>query len=111
MYGKKIKSLRLTSNLTQADLADRLNVPRSNISAWESLQYPPLEVIEKICSYFKVSLPDFFNNGTGDITNLDAEEVEFLREYKDLPVDLKGFIWQAVKVTQEAYFAGLKRRV
>jgi len=53
----KIKKLRAENNLTQEQLAERLQVSRSTISSWETgRSYPDLEMVIAICDCFNVSL-------------------------------------------------------
>lgn len=54
---EKIKKLRAENNLTQEQLAEKLQVSRSTISSWETgRSYPDLEMVIEICDYFNVSL-------------------------------------------------------
>ncbi|MGD6857977.1 helix-turn-helix transcriptional regulator [Bacillus infantis] len=53
----KIKKLRAENNLTQEQLAEKLQVSRSTISSWETgRSYPDLEMVIGICDSFNVSL-------------------------------------------------------
>jgi len=53
----KIKKLRAENNLTQEQLAEKLQVSRSTISSWETgRSYPDLEMTISICDCFNVSL-------------------------------------------------------
>lgn len=53
----KIKKLRAEKNLTQEQLAEKLQVSRSTISSWETgRSYPDLEMVIDICDCFTVSL-------------------------------------------------------
>jgi transcriptional regulator with XRE-family HTH domain len=54
---EKIKKLRAENNLTQDQLAKKLQVSRSTISSWETgRSYPDLEMVIEICDCFNVSL-------------------------------------------------------
>ncbi|MEQ2527876.1 helix-turn-helix transcriptional regulator [Bacillaceae bacterium CLA-AA-H227] len=53
----KIKKLRTENNLTQEQLAEKMQVSRSTISSWETgRSYPDLQMVIEICNYFNVSL-------------------------------------------------------
>lgn len=55
--GTKIKSLRQTNNLTQQDLAEKINVSAQSISNWErGKDYPDIGNIIHLSDFFKVSL-------------------------------------------------------
>ena len=54
---EKIKKLRSENNLTQEQLAEKLQVSRSTISSWETgRSFPVLEMVIEICDCFNVSL-------------------------------------------------------
>lgn len=55
-FGEKLRSLRLEHKMTQQELADRLDLVKGSISAYEqSKKYPSIEVLIKICKVFNVS--------------------------------------------------------
>ncbi|MFZ0446508.1 MAG: helix-turn-helix transcriptional regulator [Bacillus sp. (in: firmicutes)] len=54
---EKMKRLRAENNLTQEQLAEKLQVSRSTISSWETgRSYPDLEMVIELCDCFNVSL-------------------------------------------------------
>lgn len=81
--GERIKSLRLDSNLTQAELAKRLKIARSNISKYEKSQMTPSnELIVKMAEIFDVST-DYLLGRTSDrhrpyyeLTAKDHKEID-----------------------------------
>lgn len=55
-FGNKLKTLRIQNNLTQAQLASRLGLTKSVISAYENgLRMPSYEVLITIARSFKVT--------------------------------------------------------
>lgn len=51
--GNKIKELRIKSNLTQNELAEKLNITQASLSSYETgTKKPTLETLMKICSFF-----------------------------------------------------------
>ncbi|MBO5166672.1 MAG: helix-turn-helix transcriptional regulator [Lachnospiraceae bacterium] len=55
-FGEKLRALRLKQGMTQQQLADRIDLVKASISAYEqSAKYPSLEVLIKICEVFDVS--------------------------------------------------------
>lgn len=57
----KLKIYRVTKNLTQEQLADKLNVSRQTIIAIESNRYlPSITLAFKIAIFFKVNIEDIF---------------------------------------------------
>ena len=56
MFGDIIKSLRLSRNLNQVQLATELNVSKQTISNWENNNIlPSIEMLIEISKYFSVS--------------------------------------------------------
>ncbi len=62
--GNKIYELRVSNNLSQSDLADRLDVSRQSVSKWETdSSIPDLDKLIKMCDIFNVSLDDLTERG------------------------------------------------
>lgn len=56
IFGKKLKELRISAQLTQAQLADTFHVSKTTICQWEtSKQEPGLEDLAAIANFFNVS--------------------------------------------------------
>lgn len=55
-FGNTLKTLRLQNNLTQAQLAQKLGVTKSVVSAYEnSLRMPSYDILISISKLFKVT--------------------------------------------------------
>lgn len=62
--GAFMASLRKENNLTQAELAERLNVSNKSISRWENGQtLPDYDQVLELCRLFNVSATLFLNGG------------------------------------------------
>jgi len=71
--GNKILELRKQHNLSQEQLAEKMNVARQTISKWELGETSPdLEQSRQLSQIFNVSLDDLTNN---DIKNVLIEKV------------------------------------
>lgn len=80
--GNRIKKLRLEANLTQEELANRLNSVKgkSSIANYENgSNLPSDEVKIQMCSIFNCSLDYLL--GKTDIRNYDKDEQEFRFAY------------------------------
>lgn len=56
MFGDTIKSLRLSNNLSQVQLAQNLDVSKQTVSNWENNNIlPSIEMLVKIAKYFSIS--------------------------------------------------------
>jgi len=61
LFGKKIKELRKKYNLTQAHLAEMVNVDDKHISCIESgKNFPSPELLSRFANAFKVEVKDLF---------------------------------------------------
>ncbi len=59
--GKKIKSLRIESELSQEKLAEKVNISREHISCIERGKHlPNVETLYNFSKYFNISIKDFF---------------------------------------------------
>ena len=55
-FGDKLKAARKARSLTQQQLADKVDLVKGSISAYEqNAKYPSLEVLIKLCTLFNVS--------------------------------------------------------
>lgn len=55
-FGDKLKALRKEKRLTQQQLADKMELVKGSISAYEqNTKYPSLDVLIKLCTFFQVS--------------------------------------------------------
>lgn len=69
-FGSRLKALRLQKKLTQAELANKLGVTKSVISAYETgLRMPSYDILIQISRIFKVSTD--FLLGVESRTSLD----------------------------------------
>ncbi len=61
LFGKKLKELRKKNNLTQARLAELVNVDDKHISCIESgKNFPSADLLVRLCDAFKIEAKDFF---------------------------------------------------
>ena len=84
-FGKNLQFLRhLKGNITQEELAEKMNVSRQTVSKWElGAAQPEMEKAVELCGLFNCTLDDLFR---GDMvacgeayTNLRVELVPALR--------------------------------
>ena len=81
-FGNTLKTLRLRKNLTQAQLAQKLGLTKSVISAYETgLRLPSYDVLIHIAQIFNVStdyLLGLENKHEIDLSGLTEEEITAL---------------------------------
>lgn len=83
MISERIRYLRERSDLTQSELAKRLNITRSSVNAWEmGISVPATSTIVQLSEIFHVTTDYLLlDNDTPDmvnITKLNQEEKQIL---------------------------------
>ena len=81
-FGRKLKQLRLAANLTQADLAKRLNITKSVVSYYELQERSPSpEVLIKLTKIFHVTadyLLGIDHKKLIDVSDLSKDDMHLL---------------------------------
>lgn len=82
-YGQIILELREKNNMTQTQLADKLNINSNAISKWENgITLPNEENITKLNKIFNVSIDDIYNNSSIDNKrNIKERILEYFNKY------------------------------
>ena len=90
IFGKRLKELRETRELSQAELAKRLNVAKSTVSMWENnKREPEYEMLENICDLFNVDPNYLFGEINDNLYYMDpnigslAQDMQGLPNFKD----------------------------
>ena len=84
-FGKNLQYLRrLSKNLTQEDLAEKLNVSRQTVSEWETGEaLPEMDKALELCKIFNCSLDNLFRDvmpvSDKMYSNLRLEKVKAFR--------------------------------
>lgn len=82
-FGNNIKKLRIENNMTQKDLADKLNLSRPTIGRYESDErFPDRDVILEIAKIFNITTDALFGLEIKNNTNKVMEpELSFNASY------------------------------
>ena len=73
-FGENLKSLRKNNNLSQEQLAEKVNVSRQSVSKWETGEaYPEMNNILELCKIFRCNINDLVNDSIIDLDSLDEE--------------------------------------
>ena len=101
VIGNKIRDLRVSRNLTQAELGQIVGVSMQAVSKWERGGLPDIGVLIVLADYFQISLDEMLGRKTHDECNINdtiynivlnsPPETTFERAC--------GFSWAAVKGT------------
>ena len=78
IVGDKLRELRTARNMTQAELADRLNITKSTVSAYENgARLPSYDVLIRAARLFRTStdnLLGYTSRDFMDVTGLSAKQ-------------------------------------
>lgn len=91
MLGERIKTLRMAYNLSQVDLAKKLNVSKQSVSNWENNNIlPSVDMIKKLAAFFSCST-DYL---------LEMEQEHNLLDFTGLSIEQKAHIQQLINDMQ-----------
>ena len=82
--GERIRTLRTARGMTQKEFANRINVTKSAVSAYENgSRQPSYDVLLRMAAVLRVSTDHLLGRGdreTIDVTGLTAHQISTLRE-------------------------------
>lgn len=96
----RIKILRLENNLTQKELAEKIQTSNKNIWAYENnIATPPAETLIKIADFFNVSLDYLLYrnfNINANNNSFSDDEKNIIEKYRNLSEELKHILLETV---------------
>ncbi len=106
-FGKFIKELRKEHNLTQKELADKINITDKAVSKWErGLSFPDITMLGLIANELNVTVEELLNgeksNNKDNKEKIDVEEAvkQALEKVKNKQEKRKKMIKKAKKITK-----------
>ena len=87
-FAQRLRELRKENGITQAGLAERMNVSRTCIANWESSERIPDYLCGRTDERYRVKLLD---NIDFDLTKLNGKGIEMLCEYYDYLVSSEKY--------------------
>ena len=94
----KLQKIRKENNITQEQLADKLNVSRQAVSKWESgTAYPDTEKLIQISKIFKVSLDELINDNVSTNKTSSKKKFNFMETF--------DMIFESVRKVWNMFFA------
>ena len=106
--GEKIAHLRISSHISQEDLAEKLGVSRQSISKWElGESLPQLNKVTLICNIFNISSDELLNDNI-DLSVKEDTTKQNCMEIKNKYFGTDGFRGEANKdlTSYQAYRVG-----
>lgn len=96
-FGDKLRNLIEEKDITQKELASRLNIAPSTVSSYvQNTREPDFETLKSIASFFDVSTDYLLDFGTGD--TITRQECELLRIFRTLLPEQKEVCIEQCKV-------------
>ena len=84
MFGNRIKTLRLSYNLNQVQLAEQLSVSKQTVSNWENgYIQPSIDILIRIANFFSVStdyLLGLDNKSYIEVTGLTQRQLAHIQQ-------------------------------
>lgn len=96
-FGEKLQKMRKANNLSQEQLAEKLNVSRQAVSKWEGGALPDVDNIVKISAFFDCSL-DYLMSNQEEVKEEHETEPEHMMEHeknrtvRKMPWDMKWIL-------------------
>ena len=92
LVGQKIRQIRKSRHLTQADLASRIGVTQSDLSRMENGEYKVgLDTLFRILQVFELSMSNFFEEPAAESAEsagaVQAEDVNGVKAGTDVPFE------------------------
>ena len=70
-----LKKIRKDNNLSQEQLAEKLNVSRQSVSKWESgLSYPEMDKVIQICNLFNLNINELINENISEVNEVKESQ-------------------------------------
>ena len=100
VFGEKLKKMRKENELSQEQLAEKLNVTRQAVSKWESGALPDVDNIVKISTFFDCSL-DYLMSNKEEIEEEGFNEIkeDCHRNKWKVPWDIKWLLACAIPLS------------
>ena len=103
--GEKISSLRGAANMSQGDLAEKLNVSRQSISKWETdASVPELDKLIRMSEFFEISLDELVYGRAPDKTENSSTKTFTVRTVVCLLILLFGQMIQTKNFQFHSFF-------
>ena len=98
-FGNRLKSLRVQSGLTQAQLADKLNISPSTVGMYEQgRREPDNSTLTKLCHELNVSVDYLLGTGS-NVKNSDSEIDNLILDFIDFIESRDGLTFDGIPLT------------
>lgn len=106
VFSERVKKLRKQNNITQGELAEKMNVTPTGVSYWESGKaIPNYETLQRLANYFNVSIDYLTGN---DYSKNDDDEILF-RKIDKVDENKKALLMDILNKTVESFIDDEKK--
>ena len=99
--GERIKLARKNANVTQADLATKLDIPFQSISQWErDVRKPKLETLRRIATALGVSVSSLMDESTLEAYNAGVASAGSTRNF-EMALEREKWGWYGYTGSEE----------
>jgi transcriptional regulator with XRE-family HTH domain len=85
--GKRIMDLRKEKNMSQTDLANKVDLSYAQIGRYETKNVqPPAEILKKMADALDTSVDYLINGTTDEKAQASLKDAELIRYFKDMDV-------------------------
>ncbi|MBQ2937859.1 MAG: helix-turn-helix domain-containing protein [Clostridia bacterium] len=107
-FGETLFKLRKEKNLSQEDVADKLNVTRQTVSKWETNQSTPdFDKILPLCELFEISTEELLTGRKPEENNTKVEEQEVEQEKAPTKEEVRKKSAEVVSTSVFIYIAAV----
>lgn len=104
--GERIKIMRQSRNMSQVELAERINLKRSTIGMYErGEREPDLDTIEALADVFNVPMSALIDRKNQPDTMTELEQQELIQLFASLPEDAKHRFLDLMRTVAEAHIS------
>jgi transcriptional regulator with XRE-family HTH domain len=83
--GKRIQELRKQAGLTQAQLAEKIDISHTQLTRYESKDVqPPADVLERLANIFDTSIDYLVRGNKSEHVENALKDAELIKEFKKL---------------------------
>lgn len=101
---QNIRTLRNHFNLTQDDLAIKIDTKRHNIAQWEvGRSHPSVEMLQKLCDLFEIPLNDVISKELDEhyFNKLEEQTAIYYNANSDSAITLVKFLQDELRAKNE----------
>lgn len=85
MYGKRLKTARKKANMSQEEIAEILNISRSNISKYENEELEPnIQTLKAFCKIYGTSA-DYIIGLTNEVPKAETKNININQSHSHKP--------------------------